>query len=147
MEKEKQIKVQFRLTDIQEVQFATLCNEWPKGEQQVTNQLQFNAETDARIVRCSAHFEYKQNDITLLLLTVQSIVEFSPESWSDMYQLEEDGWLLPAGLLQHLADLTISAARGILAVRAKENGLPALMIPLIPAAQIIKNNIRFPRKQ
>lgn len=146
MEQGKQIQIQFKLTDVQEVQFASLINEWPEGEQQVNNQLNFNAETDKRIVRCMAHFEYKQNDITQLLLTVQTVFNFAPESWSAMYQLQGDEWILPAGLLQHMADITIGAARGILSVRTQEQGFPRVVLPLIPPAQIIRNNIRFPRK-
>ncbi len=146
MEQGKQIQVHFKLTDVQEVQFASLVNEWPQGEQQVTNQLNFNAETDKRIVRCLAHFEYKQNDITQLLLTVQTVFDFAPESWSAMYQLQGDEWILPAGLLQHMADITIGAARGILSVRTAEKGFPRVVLPLISPAQVIRNNIRFPRK-
>jgi len=147
MEKEKQIQVHFKLADVQEVQFASLVNEWPEGEQQVNNQLNFNAETDKRIVRCLAHFEYKKNDITQLILTVQTVFDFAPESWSAMYQLQGDEWILPAGLLQHMADITIGAARGILSVRTQEKGFPRIVLPLISPAQIIRNNIRFPRKQ
>lgn len=145
MAQEKQIQIQFKLVDVQEVQFATLTNEWPEGELQVGNQLQYNAETDKRMVRCLASFEYKQNDITQLILSVQTVFEFAPESWSAMYQLQSDSWVLPAGLLQHMADITIGSARGILAVRAEEKGFPRVVLPLISPAQVIQNNISFPR--
>ncbi len=147
MKEEKQIQVQFKLKDVQEVQFATLVNEWPGGEMHVANQLQFNAETDKREVRCVVHFEYKRNDITQLLLTVQTVFEFSPESWSNMYHLDGDEWILPAGLLQHMADITIGASRGILSVRTEDKGFPRVLLPLVSVAQIVKNNVRFPRQQ
>ncbi len=147
MEQEKQIQVQFKLTDVQELQFATLTDEWPGGEMQVSNQLQYGAETDKRMVRCTVHFEYKKNDITQLLLTVQTLFEFSPDSWSNLYRLDGDEWILPAGLLQHMADITIGAARGVLAVRTADKGFPRVVLPLVSAAQVVKNNIRFPRKQ
>ncbi|MCD7722083.1 MAG: hypothetical protein LUC86_05040 [Prevotellaceae bacterium] len=147
MKEERQIQIQFRLADVEEVQFATLTDVWPEGEMQVTNQLQFGAETDKRLVRCSVHFEYKKNDITQLLLTVQAVFAFARESWSTMYQLEGDEWVLPAGLLQHIADITIGAARGILAVRSADKGLPRVILPLVAVSQVVKNNIRFPRKQ
>ncbi|MCD8301498.1 MAG: hypothetical protein LUC44_00600 [Prevotellaceae bacterium] len=147
MNQDKQIQIQFKLLDLQEVQFATLVNEWPQGEMQVANQLQFGAETDKRLVRCTVHFEYKKNDITQLLLTVQSVFAFSQESWSAMYHLEGDEWILPAGLLQHMADITIGASRGILSVRTEEKGFPRVVLPLVSVAQVVKNNIRFPRKQ
>lgn len=141
------IQIQFKLEDVQEIQFATLVNEWPTTEQQVNNQLQFNVETDKRLVHCVAQYEYKQNDITQLILTVQSTFEFQTESWSAMYNLQGDEWLLPAGLLQHLADITIGASRGILAVRTQEKGFPRVILPLVNVAQIIQNNLRVPRKQ
>lgn len=145
-QQQKQIQIQFRLLDIQQLQFVNLANEWPEGEMQITNQLQFNSETDKRIVRCTANFEYKKNDITQLIMSVQSTFEFAREGWSAMYQLQGDQWILPAGLIQHMADLTISAARGIMAVRSEEAGLPKLILPLINAGQILKDNLAFKRQ-
>ncbi len=146
-EQQQQIKVQFRLTDIEEKQFVTLVNEWPQGEMQVSNQIQFNVDTESRIVRCSVSFEYKLNDITQMILSVENTFEFSPDSWSSMYQLQGDHWLLPAGLLQHLADITLGSARGIMAARTKDMGFPTIIIPLISTQQVIKNNLSVPRKQ
>lgn len=145
MDQQKQIQVQFRLLDVQQLQFVNLSNAWPEGEMQINNQLQFNAETDKRIVRCNAHFEYKKNDITQLLLSVQTVFEFAREGWSAMYQLQGDQWIIPVGLVQHIADMTISAARGILAIRSEEAGLPRLVLPLINPAQMLKNNLSFKR--
>lgn len=142
---EKQIQIQFRLMDIQQLQFVNLANQWPDGELQINNQLQFNCETDKRIVHCKTHFEYKKNDITQLLFSVQTTFEFAREGWSAMYQLQGDQWVLPAGLVQHMADLTINAARGILAVRSEEEGLPKLILPLMNPGQVLKNNIAFKR--
>ena len=143
---QKQIQINFRLTDVREVQFVKLANEWPEGEIQIGNQLQFSSETDKRIVHCTAHFEYKKNDITQLILTVQTTFEFAREGWSAMYQLQGDQWVLPAGLVQHLADVTIGASRGILAVRTEETGLPKQILPLLSPAQIIQNNLALPRQ-
>ena len=63
-----------------------------------------------------------------------------------MYQLQGDQWVLPAGLVQHLADVTIGASRGILAVRTEEAGLPKQILPLLSPAQIIQNNLALPRQ-
>ena len=67
MEQQKQIQIQFRLVDVQELQFVNLSKKWPEGELQVNNQLQFNCDTEKRIVRCVTNFEYKKNDITQLI--------------------------------------------------------------------------------
>ena len=142
---EKQVQIQFRLLDIRELQFVTLTNEWPEGELQITNQLQFSSETDKRIVRCSANFEYKKNDITQLIVTVQSTFEFAREGWSAMYRLQGDEWVLPVGLVQHMADVTIGATRGILAMRSEENGLPRIILPMMAAAQFVKTNLSLKR--
>lgn len=142
---QKQIQVNFRLTDVREVQFVKLANEWPEGEIQIGNQLQFSSDTEKRIVRCTANFEYKKNDITQLILSVQAVFEFAREGWSAMYQLKGDQWVLPAGLVQHMADVTIGAARGIMAVRSAEAGIPRQILPLVSPAQIIKNNLALPR--
>ena len=147
MENQKQIQIQFRLADVKPVQFVKLTNEWPEGEQQISNQLQFNSDTDKRIVRCTAHFEYKKNDITQLIITVQCIFEFAREGWSAMYRLQGDEWVLPAGLVQHMADLTIGATRGILAVKSEAEGLPRVILPMMAAAQFIKNNLAIKRTQ
>ena len=139
MEQNKQIQVQFRLVDLRQIQFVNLANEWPQGEMQITNQIQFNSDTEKRIVNCIAHFEYKKNDITQLILAVQTTFEFACEGWSAMYQVKGDEWILPAGL-------TIDSARGILAIRSEEANLPRLVLPILSPAQVIKNNLRFPRK-
>ena len=147
MEQQKQIQIQFRLIDVQELQFVNLSKQWPEGELQVNNQLQFNCETEKRIVRCLTNFEYKKNDITQLILGVQTVFEFAREGWSAMYDLNGDQWILPVGLVQHIADMTIGAARGILAIRSEEAGLPKQILPLINPGQILQTNISFKRKQ
>ena len=63
-----------------------------------------------------------------------------------MYQLQGDRWVLPAGLVQHLADITIGASRGILAVRTEEAGLPKQILPLLSPAQMIRDNLALPRQ-
>ncbi len=146
-QEQKPIQIQFRLTGVEEKQFVALVNEWPTEEMQVNNQVQFNVETDKRIVRCVCSFEYKLNDITQLILAVETSFDFAPDSWSAMYQLQGDQWVLPAGLLQHLADITIGAARGIMAVRTKDKGFPAVILPLVSTAQVIQNNLAVPRKK
>lgn len=145
-QKPKQIQVRFRLTDIKQLQFVNLTDQWPEGEMQIGNQLQFSSETEKRIIHCTASFEFKKNDITQLMLTVRSSFEFEREGWSAMYQLQGDRWVVPAGLVQHLADVTIGAARGILAVRSEETGLPKLMLPLLNPSQMIKDNLALPRQ-
>ena len=145
MEQQKQIQIQFRLTDVQELQFVNLSKQWPEGELQVNNQLQFNGDTEKRLVRCVTNFEYKKNDITQLILGVQTVFEFAREGWSAMYDLNGDQWILPVGLVQHIADLTIGAARGILAIRTEEAGLPKQILPLINPGQILQSNISFKR--
>lgn len=144
---QQSIQIQFRLVNVEEVQFTTLTNEWPEEEMQVNNQLSFNVETDKRTVHCLTDFEYKLNDITQLILKVRTTFEFATESWSSMYHLQGDQWVLPAGLLHHLADITLGASRGILAVRTKDAGFKPVVLPLMSAAQVIKNNLSVPRKQ
>jgi hypothetical protein len=53
--------------------------------------------------------------------------------------------VLPAGLVQHLADITIGSARGILAVRSEEAGIPKQILPLVNPGQMLRNNIAFKR--
>ena len=142
---QKQIQVQFRLMDVRQIQFAVLTEAWPDGELQITNQIQFSSETDKRLVRCTAHFEYKKNDITQILLSVQASFEFAREGWSAMYNLQGDEWVLPAGLVQHLADVTIGATRGILAIRTEEAGLPRIVLPMLNPGQFIRTNLSLKR--
>ena len=51
MSKQQQIQIQFKLNDVRQVQFVTLCNEWPEGELQVGNQINFSSDTQNRLVR------------------------------------------------------------------------------------------------
>ena len=48
-QKQKQIQVRFRLTDVSQLQFVKLTNEWPEGEMQIGNQLQFSSQTEKRV--------------------------------------------------------------------------------------------------
>ncbi len=145
MDDKKKIQVQFRLVDIKQLQFVTLTNEWPQGELQITNQLQFSSETDKRFVRCTAQFEYKRNDVTQLIISVQSVFEFAREGWSAMYNLQGDEWIIPSGLVQHMADITIGATRGMLALRSEENGFPRIVLPMMLVSQFIRENLRLKR--
>ena len=62
-----------------------------------------------------------------------------------MYRLQGDEWVLPVGLVQHLADVTIGATRGILAIRSEENGLPRVILPMMAAAQFVKTDLHLKR--
>ena len=44
-----------------------------------------------------------------------------------------------------MADITISAARGIMAVRSEEAGIPKQILPLVNPGQMLRNNIAFKR--
>lgn len=145
MSNQQQIQIQFKLNDIRQVQFVTLCNEWPEGEMQVGNQINFSSDTQNRLVRCLLNIEYKKNDITQMMLSVETVFEFSRDSWSSMYDLNGDQWILPVGLVHHLTDITIGAARGILAVRTDDAGFPRAMLPLVNPQQFMRDNLRFQR--
>ena len=85
------------------------------------------------------------NDITQLLLSVETGFEFERESWSALYDLSSDSWIIPAGLLHHITDLTLSAARGILSVRTEDAGFPRVMLPLVDPRQFMRNNLSLKR--
>lgn len=145
MSNQKQIQIQFKLNDVRQVQFATLCNEWPEGELQVGNQINFSSDTQQRLVRCLLNVEYKKNDITQLILGVETVFEFSRESWSSMYDLNGDQWILPVGLVHHMADITIGSARGILAMRTEDAGFPRAILPMVNPQQFMRDNLCFKR--
>lgn len=112
---------------------------------QISSQINFASDVDKRVVRCLLNLEFKKNDITQLILSVQTVFEFARESWSAMYQLKTDEWVLPAGLVQHLADITIGSARGILSVRSEEAGFKRVLLPLMNPAQMMRNNLSLRR--
>lgn len=143
--RQQQIQISFRIQDVAQKQFELLTNEWPHEEMQIANALNFAANTNERTVRCTMQLEFKLNDITQLILVVQTTFDFERDSWSRLYSLNDDAWILPVGLVQHLADLTIGAARGILAIRTKEAGIDSVVLPLIHPAQIINANLKLPR--
>ena len=145
MSKQQQIQIQFKLNDVRQVQFVTLCNEWPEGELQVGNQINFSRQRTRRFCVSLLKLENKKNDITQMMLGVETVFEFSRESWSSMYDLNGDQWILPVGLVHHLTDITIGAARGILAVRTDDAGFPRAMLPLVNPQQFMRDNLRFPR--
>ena len=145
-QKQKQIQVRFRLTDVSQLQFVKLTNEWPEGEMQIGNQINFNSDTDKRLVRCLLNVEFKKNDITQMIVSVESVYEFSRESWSALYNLDEDGWILPSGLVHHIADVTIGAARGILSARCDDAGFPRALLPLMNPADFIRNDLHIKRQ-
>lgn len=147
MEQKKQIQLQFRLKDVRLLQFVNLSNGWPEGDMQIGNQIQFNADTAQRMVMCNMNVEYKKNDLTQLIFGAQCVIEFSRESWSALYQLQGDQWIVPAELACHLADATLGAARGMLAIKSEEAGLPCLILPLMDPRQIVRENLRFPRQK
>ena len=147
MENKKEIQLQFRLQDVRLLQFVNLSNGWPEGELQIGNQIQFHADIAKRVVLCNLNVEYKKNDLTQLLFGTQVVIEFSRESWSSLYQLQGDHWIVPAPLACHLADVTMGAARGMLSVKSEEAGLPRLILPLMDPRQVVRDNLRFPRQK
>ncbi len=143
----KTIQLKYRLIDIDEMQFHSFVNEWSKEEMQVGSKLDFNPDVMKRTVRCVVESEYKLNDITQLIIQVQNTFEFTADSWSALYQLQGDQWLLPAGLLQQMADATINSARGILAVRTKDLGFPAVLLPPVDVRKVVNKNLIVPRRK
>jgi hypothetical protein len=44
-----------------------------------------------------------------------------------------------------MADITIGSARGIMAIRSEEAGIPKQILPLVNPGQMLRNNIAFKR--
>ena len=102
--------------------------------------MNFSISSPVNSIRCSLKAVYKNGDDAVMQIVVNCYFTLSPESWQSLTN-ENKNIVIPKGFLQHLASITLGAARGIQFAKTESSELNKYIIPLVNLTATIKEDM------
>lgn len=138
------LSVPFTLRQIKTIQFATFDQEICDTEKiNLESAVTFKIDSKNRFIGVFNKFSLYQNEKVLLVIEANCNFEIEKNGWDSLVNKDEGTIILPSGLAQHLAVLTVGTTRGIL--HAKTEGTPfnRFFLPTIDVTKLVKDNVKF----
>ena len=129
--------IQYKLSKIENPQFA-IIKEDEIENLNVDFEVNFSISSPVNSIRCSLKAVYKNGDDAVMQIVVNCYFTLSPESWQS---LTNKNIVIPKGFLQHLASITLGAARGIQFAKTESSELNKYIIPLVNLTATIKEDM------
>ena len=107
-------EVSFALVKITTEQFATIESNYREdGDFKLQVNFRFGADKASRIVAVFSNFIFECNEKPFLVVEVGCHFVIKPESWEKQLNKAQNTLVVPVGLVQHLAVLTVGTTRGV----------------------------------
>ena len=133
----------FTLAKINTMQFATIEMQIDEqAEIDIQSNIDYGVSNENKRALCITKFEFQYESKPIIILEVNCEFQFDDKTWkslSDKTDIE-----LPAGLLQHLAVLTIGTVRGILHAKTENTEYNKYYLPTLNVTEMIKEDLKFP---
>lgn len=143
MDKETK-EVSFALARITTEQFAILESNYCKsGEIKLQVNFRFGADKNKRIVAVFANFTFECSQKPFLVVEAGCHFSIKPESWDKMLNEAQNTLVVPMGLVQHLAMLTVGTSRGILHAKTENTVFNKFFLPTINVADLLVSDQQF----
>lgn len=139
MHKDKSIG--FGLRQIETNQFATL-GDGKCDADQLTEQLEFSFGTvlEEQVLGCIFNYTLKFKEQLFLTIEVACSFHIIQESWSELLNFKKQQLVLPKKFAQHIANITVGTARGILHAKTDRTLFNKYPIALINLEEIFDND-------
>lgn len=131
--------IQYKLSKIENPQFA-IIKEDEIENLSVDFEVNFSISSPANSIRCSLKAVYKNGDDAVMQIVVNCYFTLTSESWHSLTN-EDHNIVIPKGFLQHLASITLGAARGIQFAKTESSELNKYIIPLVNMTATIKEDM------
>lgn len=132
--------IQLKLNRISIPQFAILKDEAFANPLRVDYEVNFSIDDQIKSIRNSLKISYFNGEDPVMVMIIECYFDVAPESWKEMTQ-ENGNIVIPAGFLQHLAAVTLGAARGAQYAKTEATNLNNYTIPLMNLTEVVKNDM------
>ena len=132
--------IQFKLNRISIPQFAILKDEAFANPLRVDYKVNFSIDDRIKSIRNTFKISYFNGEELVMVMIIECYFDVTPESWKEMTH-ENGNIIIPAGFLQHLATVTLGAARGAQFAKTEATNLNNYTIPLMNLTEVIKNDM------
>lgn len=140
-----QFQIQYRYSKITDEQFATFEENYDKSlDVDFQNTVAFSFNYEKNILTCSDAISFLQGEKSILKLELKSFFMIHPDSVNDL--LQDDIFCCPKEILWQFASLNYGSMRGVLYERTKETALRHLILPPFFFDELIKDGVRFEKK-
>lgn len=140
--KNKKSAIRFSLQHIDTKQFAVF-GEGPLNAVEIQENIEFafGVNEEQCIVGCL--FRYTLFDSDQPFITIEVVCDFQveKESWDQMLELKKAELVLPKGFAQHIANITVGTARGILHNKTENTIFNKYPIALINLQKIFSKDV------
>jgi hypothetical protein len=140
--------IQFSLTGIKTVQFATIEQEYQKGKEvKVESGLDFalNHENKSLVVIYKGNFLCEGKPF--IILAVGCEFKIDPKAFKEFLDVDKKQFIVPKGFITHLAFLTVGTSRGILHSKLEGSKFSQFILPTVDLTKMIKEDIVFEKDQ
>jgi len=135
-------QVGFFLDKINTVQFATIEMEIEdRAEIAIQANIDFGFHQENKKVMCITKFEFQYTHKPFMVLEVNCEFQISDSKWAEMISKSEI--VLPKGMLQHLAVITIGTVRGVLHAKTENTDYNKYYLPTMNVSKMIEEDISF----
>lgn len=132
--------IQFKLNRISIPQFAILKDEAFANPLRVNYEVNFSIDDQIKSIRNTFKISYFNGEEPVMVMIIECYFDITPESWKEMTQ-ENGNIVIPASFLQHLATVTLGAARGAQFAKTEATNLNSYIIPLMNLTEVVKNDM------
>ncbi|MGI5914645.1 MAG: hypothetical protein ACOX5K_08015 [Bacteroidales bacterium] len=137
-------EVSFALVKITTEQFATIESNYREdGDFKLQVNFRFGADKASRIVAVFSNFIFECNEKPFLVVEVGCHFVIKPESWEKQLNKAQNTLVVPVGLVQHLAVLTVGTTRGVLHAKTENTSFNKFFLPTVNVAEILVNDQKF----
>ncbi|MCF0163836.1 MAG: hypothetical protein HUJ92_01030 [Bacteroidales bacterium] len=132
--------IQFKLNRISIPQFAILKDEAFANPLRVDYEVNFSIDDQIQSIRNSLKISYLNGEEPVMVMVIECYFDVAPASWKEMTQ-ENGNIVIPDSFLQHLATVTLGAARGAQFAKTEATNLNNYTVPLMNLTEIVKNDM------
>ena len=142
MEKEN-IQVDFTLKGIKTEQFAIFEENYsPQKEAGLDAELQFRLDQKNKHIGVFLGLDFIQGKNIFLKIQVSCHFIIDEKSWTIFIQ-DNKKLVIPKGLLEHLAVITIGATRGIVFAKTEGTQFSQFLVPTLNVTEMLKEDASF----
>ncbi|MDF1573164.1 MAG: hypothetical protein P1P82_16270 [Bacteroidales bacterium] len=136
--------LKFALVKITTEQFALLENDFDE-ESDISIQVnfRFGADSDKHIIAVFSAFTFETKKTKFLTIEAGCHFAIPPESWEQMLDRKNNKLIVPKGLLQHMAVITVGTTRGILHSKTENTEFNKYHLPTINLQNMITTDNVF----
>lgn len=131
---QKENSIAFELRQIETNQFATF-GDGKSNPDQLTEQVQFSfgAILEEQIIACIFTYTLKMDEQPFLMIELTCSFYVAEKYWNKLLDLKKQELVLPKSFAQHVANITVGTARGVLHTKTERtlfNQYPVALINL-----------------